>query len=176
MAWGYGRENSYLKTQLDGYKEELKGATPQEASDRIKALEAVAAIAIGKRWTPLASAEVKGVSDALQPYKGASYIHISYANQLGRDLAKSLEDCFRAVGRKISMNAGAPSDPGIFIGHGQNAQDVKKILEDHSTLRLQIFREGQAEMSGRYLSKSASIRDSASRQYGGLFVKIRTHH
>ncbi|HEV7407499.1 MAG TPA: hypothetical protein VGO01_03340 [Bradyrhizobium sp.] len=76
MSWAFGRENSYLRTQLEDYKEKLKGATPQEASDRIKALEAAAAIAIGKKWPPLSSDEVASISNALRSYRGASKVHI----------------------------------------------------------------------------------------------------
>jgi hypothetical protein len=38
---------------LDDYKEKLKSATPQEARDRIDALEAAAKETIGKKWPPL---------------------------------------------------------------------------------------------------------------------------
>jgi hypothetical protein len=46
MTWGYGREHSYLRTQLDDYKEKLKGATPQEARDQINQLEELSTYSI----------------------------------------------------------------------------------------------------------------------------------
>src|SRR5882757_163460 len=66
MTWGYGRENSYLRTQLDDYKEKLKGATPQEARDRIDQLEKMSNEVIGKRWQPLSAAEVSKLADQLK--------------------------------------------------------------------------------------------------------------
>jgi len=43
-----GLRSSCLRTQLDDYKEKLKGATSQEARDRIDALEATAKLTIGQ--------------------------------------------------------------------------------------------------------------------------------
>jgi uncharacterized protein YxeA len=63
MTWAYGRENSYLRTQLDDYKEKLKGATPQEARDRIDGLEAAAKETIGKKWPPLTVLAVSQVHE-----------------------------------------------------------------------------------------------------------------
>jgi hypothetical protein len=149
MRWGYGRENSYLRTQVDDYKEKLKGASPQEARDRIDELEKAAKITIGQKWPPLSSAESKQISDAVRPYDKANYVFIGYANVLGLDLANSLGDCFKTAGWKVDMNAGAPADIGIAIGHGDNAQDIKKIIEDRSSLRLRIFRPGQQQTFGQ---------------------------
>jgi hypothetical protein len=147
MSWGFGRENSYLRTQLDDYKEKLKGATPQEASDRIKALEAAAAIAIGKKWPPLSPGEVASISTALRSYRGAAKIHIVYTNQYGQDLAKGLAKCFEDAGWKTYLNAAAVGDSGVVIGHGDNALAVKKIIEEHSALQLQLFKPVQPEMA-----------------------------
>src|SRR5882762_3105406 len=94
MTWGYGRENSYLRTQLDDYKEKLKGATPQEARDRIDQLENAANLVIGKRWQPLTYAEVSKLAEQLKPIVDQFRVSIMYENALGQDLAQTFADAF----------------------------------------------------------------------------------
>jgi hypothetical protein len=97
MTWGYGRENSYLRTQLDDYKEKLKGATPQEARERIDALEAAAKETIGKKWAPLTAAEMDQLSEQLKVTPKIT-VHVMYENQLGKELAENLFACFKRAG------------------------------------------------------------------------------
>ena len=47
------------------------------------------------------------------------------------------------------LNAAAVGDSGLVIGHGDNALAVKKIIEEHSALQLQVYKPVQPEMSGQ---------------------------
>lgn len=136
MTWGYGRENSYLRTQLDDYKEKLKGATPQEARDRIDALEAAAKATIGKRWEPLSSSEIDSVADRLKSLS-ITNAQISYENDLGKALADSLAMAFKKAGWQNvqTFTGGTKVDPGIAIGFGEIGSSAKQEIERFTSLR-----------------------------------------
>lgn len=147
MTWGYGRENSYLRTQLDDYKEKLKGATPQEARERIDALEAAAKETIGKKWTPLTAAEMDELSRQLMATPKIK-VHIMYENQLGRELAENLFSCFKKAGwPDAKMTTGSGFGLGITVGHGPVVDPVRTAIERTTRLRVHMYEPLQPEMS-----------------------------
>jgi len=148
MTWGYGRENSYLRTQLDDYKEKLKGATPQEARDRIDALETAAKETIGKKWQPLTATEMDHLTGQL---KAAAKIrvHIMFENQLGKELAENMLACFkRAEWPDVKATTGAGFGLGVSVGHGPIVEPVKLAIERATKLRPHLYDPPQSEMAG----------------------------
>ena len=148
MTWGYGRENSYLRTQLDDYKEKLKGATPQEARERIDALEAAAKETIGKKWIPLTATEMDQLSAQL-PDIPKVRIQVMYENQLGRELAENLFACFRKAGwPDATISTGAGFGLGISVGQGPIVEPVRTAIERATKLRVRLYEPVQPETPG----------------------------
>jgi hypothetical protein len=148
MTWGYGRENSYLRTQLDDYKEKLKGATPQEARERIDALEAAARETIGMKWPALTVAEMDHLSTLLAATPKVQ-IRIMYENQLGKELAENLHSCFRKAGwTDVLLSTGSGFGLGISVGHGAVVDPVRTTVERATKLRLHMHEPLQPETPG----------------------------
>jgi hypothetical protein len=149
MTWGYGRENSYLRTQLDDYKEKLKGATPQEARERIDALEAAAKETIGKKWIPLTAAEMDQLSAQLTVTPKIA-VHVMYENQLGKELADNLFSCFKRAGwPDVMITTGGGFGLGISVGHGPVVEPVRMAIERGTRLRVRLYEPTQPETPER---------------------------
>ncbi len=150
MTWGYGRENSYLRTQLDDYKEKLKGATPQEARDRIDQLEKLSNEVIGKRWPPLTSAQIAKLADELKPFANVVKISIMYENSLGKELGVSIDKAFDQAGwSNKSFTPGSGLGPHLSVGIGSDtALKVKKAVETATGYKVDASRPDEAEWPG----------------------------
>ncbi len=149
MTWGYGRENSYLRTQLDDYKEKLKGATPQEARDRIDQLEKMANLVIGKRWQPLLPAEIAKLSEQLKPIVNHFMVQIMYENALGQELAQTIVDAFNKAGwTRYTFMPGSGLGAGLSTGVGSDATlKLKSAIEASTTYKVSVSRPSQAQHS-----------------------------
>jgi hypothetical protein len=150
MTWGYGRENSYLRTQLDDYKEKLKGATPQEARDRIDQLEKLSNEVIGKRWQPLTPAQIDKLAEELKPFLNTVKVSIMYENSLGKSLAESVDIAFDKAGwTNRSLGTGSGLGPHLSVGVGSNnALKLKKAVEAATGYRIDASRPQEPEWSG----------------------------
>jgi hypothetical protein len=150
MTWGYGRENSYLRTQLDDYKEKLKGATPQEARDRIDQLEKAANEVIGKRWQPLTSTQISKLADELKPFANAVKVSIMYENSLGKALGESFDKAFDQAGwTNKSFGTGSGLGPHLSVGVGSDtALKVKKAVEAATGHKVDASRPDQEQWPG----------------------------
>ena len=147
MSWGYGREISYLRTQLEDYKEKLKGATPQEAKDRIDQLEKQAELVIGKHWTPLAAAEIAQLANAPKPLDNQVKVQLMYENALGKDLAATVYDAFKAAGwTNCTFGAGSGLGSGLTVGVGNGvAPKLKAAIESATQYKVELSRRDEAE-------------------------------
>jgi hypothetical protein len=155
MTWGYGRENSYLRTQLDDYKEKLKGATPQEARDRIDQLEKAANEVIGKRWPPLSKANADRLSENLKPIANNFRVQIMYSNALGKELAESVRDAFTNAGfTNFTFGLGGGLEPGLSVGVGsKDTLMLKSAIEGATHPKVFISRPDEAQWANLvYLS------------------------
>jgi hypothetical protein len=148
MSWGYGRENSYLRTQLDDYKEKLKGATPQEARDRIDQLEKMANLVIGKPWQPLLPAEIAKLAEQLKPIADQFRVQLMYENALGQDLAQTFADAFNKAGwTKYALMPGSGLGAGLSTGRGSDATlKLKSAIEASTTYKVSVIRPGEVQL------------------------------
>jgi len=101
--WSYGAvlatKNGQIELQdrqLADYRDKLKGATPDQAKAKIDSLERTVRMTVGKDWEPLSKAEIAVLASKLKALP-KTRIQIMYENALGKDLAQSFLDAFKAA-------------------------------------------------------------------------------
>jgi hypothetical protein len=123
--------------QLADYREKLKGATPEQAKDKIDALEHTIRVTVGARWTPLSKSEISTLASKLKDIQ-KSRASIMYENALGKDMAQSIFDAFKAAGwDEATLDHGSGLGDGIVVGWSSRAVAVKAALE--STAKLPVW-------------------------------------
>lgn len=115
--------------QLADYREKLKGATPDQAKDKIDVLERTIRKMVGTDWQPLSKPQIATLAEKLRLIKKGR-AQIMYENHLGRDLAQSIFDAFKEAGwDEASLSTGSGLGEGIVVGWSSRAVAVKSALE-----------------------------------------------
>jgi hypothetical protein len=156
MDWRYGgiisnrdAEISLLKGRVDDYKDKLGGASPDQAKDKIEALEQTVNLTIGKRWIPLTQSEIATLAANLSNVPKIR-VQIMYENALGKDLGQSFYDAFKQAGwTDTSFGTGSGLGYGVTTGQGANsAIALKAAIEKSSKVKVEALRIDQKEWPG----------------------------
>jgi hypothetical protein len=156
MDWRYGgiitnrdSEISLLKGQRDDYKEKLGGASPDQAKDKIEALEQTVNLTIGKRWIPLTQSEIATLAANLSSVPKIR-VQIMYENALGKDLGQSFYDAFKQAGwTDATFGTGGGLGYGVTTGQGtDSAVALKAAIEKSSKINVEALRTDQKEWPG----------------------------
>lgn len=83
---------------------------------------------IGDRWDPLDAEQVETLRTALLaiPLKGK--VHVMYQTALGKSLAQSIANAFRAAQWDVNFSTGSGFEVGVEFGRGEQSKDLKKAL------------------------------------------------
>lgn len=156
LNWGYGTilrhkqsQIGLLESELSNYREKLKGASPEEAKAKIESLEQTVNAVIGKKWNPLTKAELTKLSQAVASLPKRR-IQVMYANQLGKELARSIADAFEAAGwTDLHFSEGGGLGIGIGTGRGNGmAFELKKAIEDATSFKVESFGPTEPDIPG----------------------------
>jgi hypothetical protein len=121
--------------QLSDYRDKLKGATPEQAKEKIDALERTVRMTIGQNWIPLSKTQISDLASKLKGIK-KSRAHVMYENGLGKELAQSIFDAFKEAGwDQLQISPGTGLGDGIVVGWSSRAVAVKTAIE--STAKFQ---------------------------------------
>jgi hypothetical protein len=145
MNWRYGdllaSKNGQIELQdrqLADYKQKLDGASPDQAKSKIDALERRVRVTVGKEWEPLTRVEIVALTSKLKAIS-KTRIQIMYENALGKELAESFLEAFKAAdwdGAWITPGSGFGS--GVLVGRGQRALAVKAAIESISNTKTEV--------------------------------------
>lgn len=135
MNWRYGTvlgnkdsEIALLRSQRDDYKDKLGGASPDQAKARMETLEQTIGVTIGTKWTPLTKGEISALSKKLEAIP-KSRATIMYENALGKDLAQSFFDAFKAAGwTETQFSTGSGLGEGVVTGWSSRAAGIKTAI------------------------------------------------
>jgi hypothetical protein len=144
MSWRYGdllaSKNGQIELQdrqLADYREKLKGASPEQAKDKIDSLEDTLRKMIGQNWEPLNKSQIATLAAKLREIK-KSRAQIMYENPRGKELAQSIFDAFKqAEWQEAWLSTGVGLGDGIVVGWSSRAVAVKEALE--STAKLPVW-------------------------------------
>lgn len=122
--------------QLADYREKLKGATPEQAKDKIESLEHTIKSIAGTPWQPLTPTQVSALVSKLKTIK-KSRASIMYENAFGKALAQTIFDAFKEAGWESSeFTQGSGIGEGIVVGWSSRAVEIKTALESTAKLRV----------------------------------------
>jgi hypothetical protein len=145
LSWGYGRENSLLRSQVADYKDKLSGATPVEAKAKIDALEKTIKLTIGFPWVPLTPIEIAALAAEAEKIEKRP-IQVMYLNAYGKELAKTFEAAFTRAGWTVNFSMGGGFEDGIFVGRSRSTSVLlKQAIEKTTILRPQILGRADEE-------------------------------
>lgn len=115
--------------QLADFRDKLKGATPEQAREKIDALERTLRMTVGQKWEPLNHWQIATLTSKLREItKGRA--QIMYENAMGKDLAQSIFEAFkRAEWNEAWLSPGSGLGDGIVVGWSSRAVAVKEGLE-----------------------------------------------
>lgn len=144
ISWSYSSvlasKNSQIELQdrqLSDFREKLKGATPEQAKDKIDSLEGTLRKMIGNNWEPLRRPQIANLAIKLKEIK-KSRAQIMYENPRGKELAQSILDAFKEAGwDEAWMSQGSGLGDGIVVGWSSRAVAVKEALE--ATAKLPVW-------------------------------------
>jgi hypothetical protein len=131
VGWSYsgvlGSKNAQIELQdrqLADYRDKLKGATPEQAKDKIDSLEGTLRKMIGQNWEPLNKTQVASFAAKLKEIK-KSRAQIMYENPRGKELAQSIFDAFKqADWNEAWLSPGGGLGDGIVVGWSSRAVAV----------------------------------------------------
>jgi hypothetical protein len=144
FSWSYGSvitsKNGQLELQdrqLADYKQKLDGASPDQAKAKIEALEHTIRVTVGARWTPLSAPQISILASKLKIIQ-KSRASIMYENSLGKEMAQSIVEAFKAAGwNEAVLQTGSGLGDGVVVGWSSRAVAVKEALE--STAKLPVW-------------------------------------
>jgi hypothetical protein len=123
--------------QLADFREKLKGATPEQAKDKIDSLEGTLMKMVGNNWEPLRRPQIASLAAKLKPIE-KSRAQIMYENPRGKELAQSIFEAFKEAGwSEAWLSTGSGLGEGIVVGWSSRAVAVKEALE--ATARLPVW-------------------------------------
>lgn len=114
------------------YRARLDGATPDEARERIQALEGVIKRTVGSEWMPLTAAEVEALSREVADIEKRP-IQVMYLNAYGKALAKSIADAFEAADWDVQFSMGGGFEVGLFVGRSPTVGPLLKAALERAT-------------------------------------------
>jgi hypothetical protein len=146
MDWRYGgvinnkdSELSLAKAQRDDYRDKLGGATPDQAKAKIEALERTIGMTIGAKWEPLNKAEIAALAEKIKSIPKVR-MQIMYENALGKDLAQSLFEAFKAADWDGAwLSTGSGFGDGVLAGRGTRAVALKAALESTTKIKVNVM-------------------------------------
>lgn len=131
-----------LTRQRDDYRDKLGGASPDQAAQKIAALEKTIEELTANRWPPLTASEAAGVQSRL---RDAKPLELSVLCSLAAcdDLAESFLKLFDSIKWKTLRHSAYFSDGGIATGievwsKGDNAQALGFAIERGTDGRLKV--------------------------------------
>ena len=129
-------EIALVTRQRDDYRDKLGGASPDQAKSKIDELERRVKETIGSRWEPLSKEEAARLSAAVANLEKRR-IQIMFANQLGKNLARSIADAFENAGwRDVHFSEGGGLEIGISTGRGDGlALKLKDAIEESTRFK-----------------------------------------
>ena len=139
--WSYGgvlaSKNGQIELQdrqLADFRDKLKGATPEQAKDKIDSLEGTLRKMIGNNWEPLRRPQIASFAIKLKEIE-KSRAQIMYENPRGKELAQSILEAFKEAGWNDAwLSTGSGLGEGIVVGWSSRAVAVKEALEATATL------------------------------------------
>jgi hypothetical protein len=145
MDWRYGAivasktgQIELQDRQLADYKQKLDGATPDQAKAKIDALERRVRVTVGKEWEPLTKSEIATLATKLKAIS-KTRIQIMYENALGKELAESFLEAFKAAGWDGAwLTPGTGFESGVMVGRGNRAKEVKAAIESTSIIKVNL--------------------------------------
>jgi hypothetical protein len=157
MDWRYGAivaskagQIELQDRQLADYKQKLDGATPDQAKAKIDALERRVRVTVGKEWDPLTKPEIAALATKLKAIR-KTRIQIMYENALGKELAESFLEAFKAADwDEAWLTPGNGFGSGVSVGRGNRAKEVKAAIETTSGITITAT-DPQLEIELMYL-------------------------
>jgi hypothetical protein len=145
MDWRYGAivasksgQIELQDRQLADYKQKLDGATPDQAKAKIDALERRVRVTVGKEWDPLTKTEITALATKLKAIS-KTRIQIMYENALGKELAESFLEAFKAADWDGAwLTPGSGFESGVLTGRGNRAKQVKAAIESISSIKVNL--------------------------------------
>jgi hypothetical protein len=121
-------EISLLKSQRDDYRDKLGGASPAQAKERMETLEQTIGLTIGTKWTPLTDNQISDLATKLSAVP-KSRATIMYENALGKDLARTFFEAFKAAGwTEVQLTTGSGLGEGVVTGWSTRAASIKALI------------------------------------------------
>jgi hypothetical protein len=135
IGWSYSgvlaSKNGQLELQdrqLADYREKLKGATPEQAKEKVDSLERTIKMLAGARWEPLTKSQIDSLAGRLKEIK-KSRAQIMYENAFGKELAQTIFEAFKQAGwSEASLSTGGGLGDGIVTGWSSRAVAIKDAL------------------------------------------------
>ena len=132
--------------QRDDFKSKLSVSSPDEAKTKVDRLEGeltglnrIISVTLGYPWKPLTEPQIDELSRQLAQLQ-KHRVQIMYANQLGKDLARSFYRAFqKANWEGATFSDGGGAHLGIIAGAGANkAALLKQAIESATTLKVEL--------------------------------------
>jgi hypothetical protein len=145
VGWSYSgvlaSKNGQIELQdrqLADYKQKLDGASPDQAKAKIDALERRVRVTVGKEWEPLTRAEKVALTSRLKDIQ-KTRIQIMYENALGKELAESFLEAFKAADwNEAWITPGSGFGSGVLVGRGQRAMAIKAAIESVTNIKAEV--------------------------------------
>jgi hypothetical protein len=149
-------EIAILERRVTDYESKLKVGSPDEAKSKVDRLEGEIAgvnrvlnLTIGKPWDALKPHEIADLSSKLANIPKLR-VQLMYQNQLGKDLAQSVQEAFQKAGwPDVPLSDGGGSTVGIVAGPGTNqATLIKSAFEGSTKLKISVDKPTAPESPG----------------------------
>jgi hypothetical protein len=107
-------------------------------------------VTVGKEWDPLTKAEIAALAIKLKAIS-KTRIQIMYENALGKELADSFLEAFKAAGWDGAwVSSGSGFGSGVLVGRGQRAIATKAAIESTSNIKVEV-KEPELEIELMFL-------------------------
>jgi len=134
------------EAQRDEFKNKLAVSSPDEAKTKVDHLEGelaglnkIISVTVGYAWEPLTERQIDGLSDRLAKLQ-RHRVQIMYANQLGKNLARTFHQAFQKAGwTEATLSSGGGAHLGIIAGAGaKKAGFLKEAIETTTTYKVEL--------------------------------------